>query len=176
MKRGITAAKRAFTKMKHVLTNRRLSIENRKRLVKVYVWSVLCYGSEAWNINKEAERKIEAAEMFFWRRLLKVSWTERKTNERILQMMNTERELLRRIRGRQMESLGHVMRREEIENICLTGRIEGTRARGRQREKFMDGLTRECGGIKAGRLLQLTRNRWVWKSMTANVFEGTAHR
>ena len=76
-----------------------------------------------------------------------------------------------------MEFLGHEMRREALENLALTGRIEGRRSRGRQREKFIDGIKRVIDdGITAGRLFHLARDRSVWSSMVANVYRGTAHR
>ena len=81
------------------------------------------------------------------------------------------------IRGRQLEFLGHVMRQEALENLAITGKIEGRRSRGRQREKFINGMIREIGGgITAGRLFHLARDRSVWSSMVANVYRGMAHR
>ena len=76
-----------------------------------------------------------------------------------------------------MKFLGHVMRREKIESVVMTGRVDGTRDRGRQREKYMDGIVRAAGnGWTAGRMLQATKDRHLWFSMTANVRSDTAHR
>ena len=122
------------------------------------------------------QKRLEAAEMWMWRRVLSVSWTERVTNERILERMDQERELLKTIRRRQLQFLGHVLRGEGLESLCLTGKIEGRRARGRQREKYMDGIRRVTGGERtAAELLQMARNRQEWKSMIANVLGDTAH-
>ena len=140
-------------------------------MVKTYIWSVLLYGCETWTISRSMEKRLEAAEMWMWRRVLNVSWTERVRNERILERMGTERELLTTIRRRQLQFLGHVLRLEGLEHLCLTGRIEGVRARGRQREKFMDGIRRVTGEVKtAPELIQMARERNLWKSMIANVF------
>ena len=166
----IGEAKRGFDEMKSLLKNRKLSLQSRKRMVKSYIWSILLYGCETWTISKKMEKKLEAAEMWLWRRVLSVPWTERVTNHRILERMDTTRELLNTIRKRQMQFLGHVLREEGLENLCLTGKIEGRRDRGRQREKYMDGLRRATGGEQtAVELIQMARRREDWKSMIANV-------
>ena len=171
IKYRIEEAKRAFNEMKCLLKNRNLSLLSRKRMVKTYVWAVLLYGCETWTISRNMEKRLEAAEMWMWRRVLNVSWTERVRNERILERMDTERELLKTIRKRQLQFLGHVMRMEGLESLSLTGRIEGVRARGRQREKYMDGIRRVTGGVKtAPELMQMARERDAWKSMIADVF------
>ena len=136
---------------------------------------MLLYGSEAWTLNKQMEKRIEAFEMWCWRRLLKISWTERISNEEVMRRMGNEREIIMKIRVRQMRFVGHVMRRGKIEDLSLTGRIPGSRARGRQREKYMDGIVRTIGGgRRAADILQVTRDRGVWQSMVANVYRATA--
>ena len=106
---------------------------------------------------------------------LKISWIERISNEEVLRRMGVERELIVKIRASQMRFIGHVMRRGKIEDLSLTGRIPGSRARGRQREKYMDGIKRILGGgIRTTDILQMTRNRELWHAMVANVCRGTA--
>ena len=123
------------------------------------------------------ETKLEAMEMWAWRRMLKISWTERKSNETVLNMVGEQRKLMKTIRKRQMRFLGHTIRRGGIENVAITGMIEGKRGRGRPREKYLDGLARAIGGnITPTRILQKTRDRQRWRIMTANVLENTAHR
>ena len=95
-----------------------------------YLCSTPTYGSETLTISKTLKNKINAAELWFYRRMLRISWTDRITNEEVLGRVNQQRTLLRVIRKRQMEFLGHVIRREKI-----TGMIEGRRSRGRQRKK-----------------------------------------
>ena len=110
------------------------------RILKAYVWSVLLFGCESWTISKEMRKRLEAAEMWFLRRMLRIPWTARRTNVEVLQMARTKRELMATIRKRQLGFLGHLLRGAGIEKDCLLGMIEGTRARGRQRRKFMDGI------------------------------------
>ena len=129
------------------------------------------------NESKEMERRLEAFEMWCWRRMMRVSWTERRTNESILDEIQGSRELMKNIRKRQLGFLGHVLRREEIENLSLTGKIDGLRGRGRPRVKYMDSIKKVIGGgMSTGEVIQMSRDRERWKSMTAYVFSDTAQR
>ena len=166
----IAMAKTAFNKVKPLLTNRSIAISLRRRFLKTYVWSTMLYGCEAWNISNAMHRKIEAAEMWFLRRMLRISWTEHATNQSVLERAGTRREMMRTIRQKQLRFLGHVMREGKLENICVTGRIEGRRGRGRPRLKYMDTLARAVGdGLRAAELLQMAHSRTQWRSMVDNV-------
>ena len=116
------------------------------RVLKTYVWSTLTYGCECWTITSDIEKKIEAAEMWFIRRMLRISWTEKKTNVNVLREGNVQRSLLKTIRKRQMEFLGHVCRRRGLEFLSLTGKVEGKRDRGKQRITFLDSLCNSATG------------------------------
>ena len=146
----------------------------------MYIWSILLYGAESWTLSKKMEEKLQAMEMWIWRRMLKISWTERKSNEEVLRMIGEKRELTKTVRKRQMKFIGHTMRRGGIENLILTGMIEGKRGRGRPREKYMDGVMRAVGAtggnVTPARLLQTTSDRQRWRFLAANVLEDTAHR
>ena len=125
IKKRIAVAKKAFESMRPLMTNNHILIRCRIRLIRTYVWSVLLYDCEAWTINVKKERRLEAMEMWYWRRVLKIPWTAHVTNEEVLRRIGTSRELLRNVRGRHVEFLGHIMRRESLENISLTGRMDG---------------------------------------------------
>ena len=177
IKRRIGIAKSAFRKISHLLTNRHLTMNTRKRAVKTYVWSTLLYGCEAWTVSREMERRLEAMEMWCWRRMLKVSWTERRSNVNILETIGSRRELLAVMRKRQMAFFGHVIRADGLENLAVTGRIAGSRSRGRPRKKYMDGMKEMIGGgVTTQQLLNMTRDREQWRSISANVFNDSAHR
>ena len=138
--------------------------------MKTYVWSTMLYGCEAWNISLAMQRKIEAAEMWFLRRMLRISWMEHVTNESVLERPGTRREMMRSIRQKQLRFLGHVLREGKLENVCVTGRIEGNRGRGRPRLKYTDTLARAVGdGLRAVELLQMANSRVQWRSMVDNV-------
>ena len=177
IRKRISMAKDAFGKIKKLVTNSKISMNLRRRFVKCFVWSVLLYGCETWTLKKADEERLQAAEMWFWRRMLKISWTERKTNEEVLQRVGIGRELLSSVRSRQMRFVGHVVRREELEHLSLTGKIEGRRPRGRPRQKYLDGLVRWTGGrMSAVQLLQTARNREEWRAMIADVLGDMAPR
>ena len=135
----IAQAKAAFHKLKHILCNLSLSIEVRKGVLKSYVEPLLLYGSESWTISKLVRNYLEAAEMWFYRRMMRIPWTEKKRNEDVLRETNSQRELVTRIRRRQSAFFGHVMRRGGLEYIVSTGRLEGKRGRGRPRETMFHG-------------------------------------
>ena len=126
---------------------------------------------ECWTITSDIEKKIEAAEMWFIRRMLRISWTEKKTNVNVLREGNVQRSLLKTIRKRQMEFLGHVCRRRGLEFLSLTGKVEGKRDRGKQRITFLDSLCNSAtGGQSKGlNFLKLSDDRDVWRGMVANV-------
>ena len=153
--------------MKSILCNKSLSLNVRKRVLKCYVEPVLLYGSESWNVNEQIKKKLEATEMWFLRRMLRIPWTARVTNDDCLKQANETRTLYTTIRQRQTAFLGHVMRREALENIVTTGKIEGKRGRGRPREVMLDGLRRWHGGISAAELIQKTKDRDLWRAMNA---------
>ena len=100
IKKRIATAKDAFQKLSLILKNRNISMTTKFRVLKTYVWSTLTYGCECWTITSDIEKKIEAAEMWFIRRMLRISWTEKKTNVNVLREGNVQRSLLKTIRKR----------------------------------------------------------------------------
>ena len=171
IKKRIATAKDAFQKLSLILKNRNISMTTKFRVLKTYVWSTLTYGCECWTITRDIEKKIEAAEMWFIRRMLRISWAEKKTNVNVLREGNVQRSLLKTIRKRQMEFLGHVCRRRGLEFLSLTGKVEGKRDRGKQRITFLDSLCNSAtGGQSKGlNFLKLSDDRDVWRGMVANV-------
>merc|ERR1712030_99794 len=97
------------------------------------------YGCEAWTLNKQLEKSIEATEMWFLRRMMRIQWTEKRTNEDILREAAHARQLLNDIHKRQAKFVGHVLGIERLEHlITTTGKLDGRRGRGRQRDKVLD--------------------------------------
>lgn len=125
----IAMAKRAFIQKKQLLTNKNLNLKTRKNFVKSYVWSVLLYGSETWTLTAQDKKKIKAMEMWTWRRLLCISWTERKRNEEILRIVEEKRVLLSIIRSRSGKLIGHKMRYNLFITNIIEGRINGRKGR-----------------------------------------------
>ena len=92
--------------LEKLIINSKISIDIRKRFVKFYVWSTLLNGCKSWNINKESKIKLKAMEMRIWRRMLKVSWTQRVKNEEIMRRVKTKRELMTSVCKRQLKFVG----------------------------------------------------------------------
>ena len=105
------------------------------------MWSILLYGCETWTITAETKKNLEAAEMWFYGKMVRISWKEKRTNESIIEETNQERSLINTKRKRQLKFLGHICRHKGLEFLSLTGKIEITRSRGRQRITFLDSLS-----------------------------------
>ncbi|GFO35520.1 hypothetical protein PoB_006202500 [Plakobranchus ocellatus] len=106
--------------------------------------------------------------MWFHRRMRRIPWTTKKTNERVLNEANKRRSLVRTIRKRQATFLGHVMRREKLEHLVTTGQLEGKRSRGRQREKI---TATWLGPGKVTETLTAVKDRDLWRDMIANAYK-----
>ena len=167
----IAQAKMTFQKMKTVLRNSHISIHRRKRTLECYIEPILMYGYEAWTISKQAQKKLEAVEMWFLRRMMKISWMAKKSNDTVLKEAHASRALVNRFRTRQTTFFGHVMRREKLEHLITTGMMEGKRSRGKQREKMTDGLVNWLGAGKVVEILKATRDRGIWKDIIANAIK-----
>ena len=145
-------------------------MKTRMRALKTYVWSTLTYGCETWTLSKEAQDKLEAFEMWTIRRMLRIPWTAKKSNIEVLQQANTERELLKQVRKRQLKFMGHIVRKNKIELLSITGKIEGKRSRGRQRHTLIDRIIAINNlNCKPSELIHLAGNRGRWKDMIAQV-------
>lgn len=175
--RRIGITKTTFNKMKKLLTNMSISMQTRLRLLKCFVWSVLLYGCEGWTLTERLKRRIEAMEMWCLRKMMRIPWTARMTNGRVMEVAGVKRELLGSIRARQLEFLGHLLRHDGLEKHVLLGKIDGRRARGRQRIKYVDSLLEDIpDNLRIGGLLQLAQDRERWRSMVAHVRKDMALR
>ena len=168
IKTRIGVAKTAFGKMKKMLTNITMNMDLRLRLLRCYVWSTLLY--ETWTVKKTMEKRLKATEMCFLRRMLRIPWTARVSNEEVMRRAGMERRLLKTIRKKQLNFVGHIMKADGLERNCLLGRVEGTRSRGRQRIKYMNALLAQLGdGWRVVVLVRLAEERTEWRSMVAEV-------
>ncbi|GFR58007.1 RNA-directed DNA polymerase from mobile element jockey [Elysia marginata] len=98
-----------------IFKNRNIQFGTKVKVPKAYVWSVLMYSSECWTISTEMEKHLLAVKMWFLRRIFRISWTQKKTNEEVLRLTDTDRSLLRLLRKRQMEFFGHVNKHNGLE-------------------------------------------------------------
>ena len=167
IKSRIGQAKTSFLKMKSIICNNSLSIPIRMRVIQCYIEPILTYGCESWTMNTQIEKSLMATEMWFYRRMMRIPWTAKMTNVEVLNQIETQRRLIINIRKRQSSFFGHVMRRGGLEHIVTTGKIEGRRDRGRQREKILDSLTSWHGRASTSELIANTNDRDLWRSMIA---------
>ena len=136
-----------MTNLDSILKSRDIILPTKVRLVKVMVFLVVMYGCESWTIKKAERRRIDAFELWCWRRLLRVPWTARRSNQSILKEITPECSLEGLMLKRKLQYFGYLMRRaDSFEKTLMLGKIEGSRRRGRQRMRWLDGIT----------------NQWTW--------------
>ena len=157
--------------MNPIFRNHDISMKTKFRALKAYVWSVLLYGCEYWTLTEDLKKKLEAAEMWFIRRMLRISWTERKSNDAVLDDAGIKRSLIKTIRKRQLQFLGHLNRNKSLEHLVLTGKIEGKRSPGRQRTKYLNSLNKWAtkNELDNNRFLRLSEDRDEWRAMITDV-------
>jgi hypothetical protein len=137
IKARIGMAKNAFNNKKELLC-RRMSKELKKKIVKTVIWPVAFYGCETWTLRDAECKRLEAFEMWVWRRMEKLSYKDRVTNDEVLKNVGESRCLLDSIRARKRNWVGHVLRGEGLLREVMEGRMEGKRTRGRPRKGMLD--------------------------------------
>ena len=131
-----------MTNLDSMLKSRDITLPIKVCLVKAMVFPVVMYGCESWTIKKAKCQRIDAFELWCWRRLLRVSWTARRSNQSILKEISPEYPLEGLILKLKLQYFGHLMQRtDSFEKTLMLGKIEGRRRSGRQRMRWFDGIT-----------------------------------
>lgn len=169
----IEQARAAFFRMRGVLCNRNLALKTRIRLLKCYIIPVLLYGHEGWTLTKALEAKLQAFELWLYRRILRISWTERVRNSEVLERIGTTVEVLYCIKSQKLQYFGHVMRNEKYRflQLIMEGKIEGRRRPGRRKTSWLKNL-REWFNIDSTSLFRAAVNRIQIALMIANLRRG----
>ena len=130
-----------MTNLDSVLKSRDISLLTKVHIVKAMVFPVVIYGCESWAINKAEHQRIDAFELWCWRRLLKAPWTAKRSNESILKKISPGCSLEGQMLNLKLQYFGHLMgRADSLEKILMLGKIEGRSRRGRQRIRWLDGI------------------------------------
>ena len=131
IKRRLLLGKKVMTNLDSILKRRDITLSTNAHLVKAIVFPVVTYGCESWTIKKAEHRRIDAFELWCWRRLLRVSWTARRSNQSILKEISPEYSLEGLMLNLKLQYFGHLMQRpDSFEKTLMLGRIEGRRRRG----------------------------------------------
>ena len=134
IKRCLLLGRKAMTNLDSLLKSRDITLPTKAHLVKAMVFSVVMYGCESWTTKKAEHRRIDAFELCCQRRLLRVPWTARRSNQSILKEISPEYSLEERMLKLKLQYFGHLMQRtDSLEKTLMLGKIEGERRRGRQR-------------------------------------------
>ena len=153
-----------MTNLDSILKNRDITLPTKVHLVKALVFLVVMYGCERWTT-----RKAKCQRTVVCRRLFRVPWRPRRSNQSILKEINPEYSLERLMLKVKLQYFGHLMRRtDSLEKILMLGKIEGRRIRGRQRMRWWDGIT-DSMDMSLSKLREIVKNRGVWCAVVSEV-------
>ncbi|GFS26233.1 endonuclease-reverse transcriptase [Elysia marginata] len=162
----IGMAKQGMVSLNNIWKDKSIPKPLKFKLLKTLVWPRMLYGCETWTMRKADESKIEAAEMWFFRRLPRVSWKDRRTNGNVLAEMGTGRTLLSLVKDRRLKYIGHAERntKTDLMKIIFEGKTEAKRGRGRPSISYVDQVSKATG-LKLQSISQKSQDRVIWRGI-----------